>query len=318
MSTEHIEAALTLKQRMVLAALPYFRNELPGWGRLLRICGGFDDNCWINAPRRRLKGKWHGYEMDLDLKNWSERQTFFLGRFYDLPTQLLLMNILKEGDVFIDVGANIGMITLLASRLVGDAGQVIAFEPNPNAAARLSATIEENHISNVVLHLCALAAQDGEATLSVVTSHSGMGTIADIPKKLLPLVSAVHKVKIVRGADLLTERSRPPAVIKLDVEGYELQALQGLEPVLARHKPLVVTEVIPEFLDRAGDSLQKMLDFMNGLAFVPYELATTRYGVRRKLKLIACNTTDYDFQNSNILWCPESSIMVSRIEKLLP
>jgi hypothetical protein len=69
--------------------------------------------------RTWMRGKLHGYEMSLDLGNWSNRQTYFLGRFYDLPTQLVLLSCLRPDDIFVDIGANEGMISLLASRLVG-------------------------------------------------------------------------------------------------------------------------------------------------------------------------------------------------------
>lgn len=72
--------------QFTLLALPYARLELPGWGQLLKKVGVYRNELWEHTLTRTIRGKWHGYLMTLDLSNWSERQTYFLGRFYDLPT----------------------------------------------------------------------------------------------------------------------------------------------------------------------------------------------------------------------------------------
>ena len=91
-----------------------------------------------------MRGKLHGYKMELDLRDWSEQMTYFLGRHSDLPLQLAMMALLKPGDRFVDVGTNIGMITLLAARLVGPEGRVDAIEPNPACCARVRRSLTLN------------------------------------------------------------------------------------------------------------------------------------------------------------------------------
>jgi hypothetical protein len=63
-------------------ALPYARLELPGWGKVLRAAGVYRHDCWNGAPTRVIRGKFHGYRMTPSLESWSERQTYFLGRYY--------------------------------------------------------------------------------------------------------------------------------------------------------------------------------------------------------------------------------------------
>src|SRR5690242_13564500 len=113
-ATEMWKPALTL--------LPYSRLELPGWGKLLRLCGAMNRTGWEGAPVRTIRGKKHGYLMPLDLSNWSERLTYFLGRHHEIFTSLFLEAAVRPGETFIDVGGNIGMITLHAAALVGPAG----------------------------------------------------------------------------------------------------------------------------------------------------------------------------------------------------
>ena len=94
--------------------------------------GGYEREWfWRDNQTKSIKGKIHGYEMPLNLGRWPDRAVFFLGRWYDLGTQLLLQAVIEVGDVVVDVGANQGMFALLASKLVGATGGVICFEPNP-------------------------------------------------------------------------------------------------------------------------------------------------------------------------------------------
>ncbi|WP_041933171.1 hypothetical protein [Gloeothece verrucosa] len=70
--------------KLTFLALPYARLELPGWGKLLKkisVISYKDDEYWQNAHIKTIPGKLHGYLMNLDLSNWSERHTYFIGRF---------------------------------------------------------------------------------------------------------------------------------------------------------------------------------------------------------------------------------------------
>jgi len=73
---------------------------------------------WTDAPWATVRLKSSGFLVPLNLANWSERLTYFLGRYYDLKLQLLMRAILKRGDRVVDIGSNIGMITLHAAALV--------------------------------------------------------------------------------------------------------------------------------------------------------------------------------------------------------
>ena len=145
---------LTTYPQHLLLLLPITRLELPGWGRLCSAVGLFryDDDHWRTAPVKIIRGKLHGYRMRLRLSDWSDRMTFFLGRYYDLPTQLLMSICLRPGDRFIDIGANIGMISLLAARLVGPSGRVDSVEPNPKCIEIFREHIALNPIGNIHIH----------------------------------------------------------------------------------------------------------------------------------------------------------------------
>jgi FkbM family methyltransferase len=285
--------------RLPFLLLPYFRRELPGWGRLYRSAGGFRDELWSGAPTRSIRGKLHGYRMELDLANWSERMTFFLGRFYDLPTQLLLRELLRPGDVVADIGGNIGMITLLAARLVGPTGRVIAFEPNPDASRKLLAAVEANGLAQVVrLEPVAASDEQGEAELSVISKHTGLGTLARVDGDAGAHVSRRHRVRTERADDLLRDRG-PVALIKIDVEGFEVRALGGLRETLSRDRPVVAAEVSEEALARAGSSVSRLFELMAGLGYVPFGIGADHRAARLRLEPTA---PDDPKLTDNVAW----------------
>ena len=148
--------------------------------------------------------------------------TYFLGRYYDLPTQLLLSACLKPGDRFIDIGANVGMITLHAAVLVGPSGRIDCVEPNPGCCAAIRSHAEMNGITTIRIHLVALVDEEGEASLNVFHGHEGVGTLAPVPDSDWEAVTDTIRVRTVRGDDVLGFDPMPPKLIKIDVEGYEL------------------------------------------------------------------------------------------------
>lgn len=266
-------------------ALSYIRRELPAWGKVYRssLVRGTDGAHWSRAPICRVRGKLHGYEMEVDLSNWSERYTYFLGRYYDLPTQLLLLAYLKPGDRFVDVGANIGMITLLAARLVGPTGRVDAIEPNPLCAARIRRSLVENGVTWAHVHAVGLGDRSGLLELNVVDGHTGAGTFAHLDPREHN-VTARLPVRVVRG-DALLDPSRPIHCIKIDVEGYECHVLAGLENTIASNRPLVVTEAIALQLARCGRRLEHLFGLMRAHGYDGFVPTSRRRALRQRLAL---------------------------------
>ena len=307
--------------RLSRLALPYTRLELPGWGKVFdafRI-GESNDPIWRDAPTKTVRGKWHGYRMDLDLRNWSERHTYFLGRFYDLPTQALMTRVIRPGDRVIDVGANIGMLTLHAASLVGPGGRVDSFEPNPTCQERIEAHLARNAIGHVVLHRVALADRPGSLTLRIPADHTGMGTLADLSEEERSHFSVEVPVAVVVGDDVVEQVPRPVSFIKIDVEGFETQAIRGLSRTLGRFKPLVTTEVIASWLRRAGSSPGELADLMDGLGYRGYRLSIARDSFRRTLRLVPVPASGFEQDElSDVLWVHPEGPGTARLGDILP
>lgn len=151
-----------------------------------------------------------------------------------------MRRLLRPGGVFVDAGANIGATAVLARRLVGAEGRVIAVEMMPDTAARLRATLALNGYGDVELVEAALAAVAGRrVTAAVQPGHAGRATLA-----LAGLLDAPRTVAVTTRtlADIL---AATPCVdlLKLDLEGAELDALAGAEPVLGRIAAIAFEEL---------------------------------------------------------------------------
>jgi FkbM family methyltransferase len=141
---------------------------------------------------------------------------------HEFVEMAFLLHLLRRGDVFVDVGANIGSYTILASKVCG--ARTIAFEPDPGAGAQLRRNIALNGVgADVTVHEVALAAKSGEIPFSV-----GLDTMnhANPPEGTAVRLARASSLDEVHGLG-------EPLLIKLDVEGFEEEVLAGAMRVLA-------------------------------------------------------------------------------------
>lgn len=272
----------------VRAALvrPWIRAELPGWGYLyVRVAGGRDDIKWANTDRAVIIGKLHGYKMILDRANWSERLSFFLGRYYDLPSQLLLRLLTDAGDVVIDVGANNGMMMLTAAQAIGPTGVVICFEPNPRCITRIREHVALNRLTNVQVFPFALGDAEIGMQLSWPVGHTGTGYLsAQLASTDREQVEGCQ-VAVRVGDEVLASIQQVPRLMKIDVEGFEMCVLRGSEATIAKHRPIVMLELIENYLRRQGSSAAEVWGFLRELGYIGYSTGLKRGLLRHGISL---------------------------------
>ncbi|MBX7106110.1 MAG: FkbM family methyltransferase [Gemmataceae bacterium] len=215
----------------------------------------------------------------VDLAQNTARAHYYTGRYCDAPAQLLFQRLLRPGDTFVDVGAHYGIHSLLAARLVGPDGRVLAFEPSAANRALFQAHVTINHVGNVELFPVALSEEPGTLTLSsqevesvYCSLRSGIGPRSE-------------SVEVVRADSRITGwPTTGRVVIKVDTEGFEYRALRGFGTLLNRANLAVIVECTDEWLRQTGSSAVDLFHFMGGHGLMPYRY-DQHVGWRRTLTI---------------------------------
>jgi len=191
-----------------------------------------------------------------------EKLVFVFREHYE-PELIYLEKVLSSKAVFIDVGANLGIYTLVASRLVGQAGRVIAVEPSFQSFPVLQKNIVLNRLTNVLPLSVALAEKAGKTWLHH-GRDPGQNTLGNDPS-----CNGVGEAVFTETLDsVLLEASIDQVdVIKMDVEGAEELVLRGASRVLAFKRPVIIFEFHPEAAQRLGLSPNGAWKLLEGLNY---------------------------------------------------
>jgi FkbM family methyltransferase len=194
--------------------------------------------------RRLVKGRWvtipSGQGAGLRFHPGESNPAYALGT-NEMPVQEAFAQRLKPGDVFFDIGANVGFFTVIGARLVGANGFVYAFEPLPENVQRARANVEANAFSNVRILDAAVSDHSGMGEL-MVAGYVGGSALATAERP--PDVKGVLPVRLVTIDELVAQNEiRPPQVVKIDVEGAEIEVLFGMAHTLDTCRPVVVFEI---------------------------------------------------------------------------
>jgi FkbM family methyltransferase len=175
-----------------------------------------------------------GGEVLAPLHDYVGRAAFYCGDL-DPKISWVCKKLVNRSDTVCDIGANIGIVTLLLSRLVGKQGKVFAFEPNPACCDALRAAIDRSKMSNVTALPFALGATSEERTLSIPSDNAGAASLNEravrksdkktrVSVRTLDEVFAAHDIHSVQ-------------FMKLDVEGFESEVFRGGTGVLEKLRP---------------------------------------------------------------------------------
>jgi len=181
-----------------------------------------------------------------------------LGESHEPELTERIRGALRPGDVFVDVGANIGYYTLLASRMVGEGGLVMAFEPSHPNLACLARNVTLSECRNVLVLSEALSDHVGVHKLSLPWAiNSGVASLGNGPSANGPdCFAAGYTLTIARPLDDILPGlplCRPVRVIKVDAEGHEPEVIRGMEKLLRHHgQRYLACELSPENYDVAA------------------------------------------------------------------
>lgn len=209
----------------------------------------------------------------LDLHEYVQARIYCFD-YYERDSVAAFRAQVGPGDVVVDVGANIGQYSLLAARLVGSGGRVIAFEADPGIVDRLRRHVAINRLS-VDVTACALG--DANATRDFYPSawagNQGQGSLlpAEPARQRIRKREAL-RVKVCRLDDVMAQKGVFRIdFLKIDVEGYEMHVLRGAQHMLeAGRIGAIMVELSPTNLAQAGESPASIRDCLTAYGYRPF------------------------------------------------
>lgn len=163
----------------------------------------------------------------------------------------VLHKILSAGDTFVDIGANHGSFSIVASKLVGENGLIIAVEAQPRLTYAIEESLRLNACSPYKIFQTAVGEQDGEIEFLIPTDTSGSAGI--FPKHSARYHHRQIKVPLRKFDNLIDWRTFPgKVVIKVDIEGSEYAFLQGAKEMISKLQPILLLEINPNTISASG------------------------------------------------------------------
>lgn len=196
--------------------------------------------------------------------DWDLQELFYyrFGEMWYQNDLRILQPYLKEGITVVDVGANQGFFSLMASRLIGPKGAVLALEPSQSTFEKLLMVIEENRLSNVSALNTGCGEKAGEIELFTVTRSSGT---ASIRPSTQGASRPVGRITLKPLDQIVEEKNLEVDFLKIDTEGYEDEVLKGAIKILQQHRPVVFLELSSEYAISSKSAIEILLK--NGYEF---------------------------------------------------
>jgi FkbM family methyltransferase len=234
-------------------------------------CGSLANHRFLDAlagsPKHEAWADVEGGKLLVSLDDYVGRAAYYVGDL-DRKISALIDRYVKPGDTVLDIGANIGLLSLRMAKRVGPSGTVHAFEPNPAVAGRLEATLASNRISNVRVHKLALGAESSILRLEVPADNAGAASL----KRTKANLFHAYDVNVVPLDDLSLSNV---SFVKIDVEGFEEEVLKGFSRTLKKSPPktIVFEQTEPSgcfrLLRNAGYSLRGIAKTLHRLKLDP-------------------------------------------------
>jgi len=225
-------------------------------------------------------------------------RALYISGLYEPSTMIVLQRVLKPGATFIDIGANAGLFSMLASRWVGAEGRVYAFEPSEREYRRLLDHLALNRLTNVTAVRQAVADHQGPVQLRVATfpnaGHNTLGESFAYPTVQVERIEPVEAITLDRFAQI---HSLPRVdAIKMDIEGGERAALAGSRAILDRFRPVLLVEASKEAQAGFGAGATGVIELLQSAGYASY-----RIGHGAELRLIGPGE---DVPDANVVALP--------------
>ncbi len=240
----------------------YFAQEM-AIRRLINLAALYRTLRWRRLVRRltpdELRVNVQGLQLYLNPSDLGLSAELAVEGVHEPMLTTVLRSVLRRGWTVVDVGANLGYFALLAAKQVGPEGKVIALEPFPDSYRLLTRNIEVNKLANVLaLPLAAGERKEERAFYCYERANWNGFRIGDRPP--------IGQIRVtVRPLDDLLEREPRVDLIRMDVEGAELEVLRGAAETLKKHRPVLAMEVHARYLQES--EFKELIDRVEGLGY---------------------------------------------------
>jgi FkbM family methyltransferase len=246
----------------------------------------------------------NGVRFSIPLRGTTGLELFYEKEVWMTVIMRRLLPLTRE-QTFIDVGVNVGQ-TLLTLKSLSNGTEYTGFEPNPLCVEFVSGLIDRNKLNNVQIVPAALSDRDGIAIL-----YKDISQPADSSATLVEQFRETHDkiqviVPVVSAKNVTFLDAKTIGIVKIDVEGGELEVITALTSILERDKPFVICEILPVYTADnifRGERQQRLLDIMTKLRYQLFRIGAD--GTLSKLETIGIHDK---VEDSNYLFVPNEKV----------
>lgn len=228
----------------------------------------------VIAPHNMFKGvrktvNFYGLHLELAIDDWIQENIYLINE-YEKAELTYLKNSLQVGQTFIDIGANIGLFSLMAAKLVGAQGMVISFEPFEANYRAFCKNVVLNKLEQIQANKIAVTDYDGDIDLFYDTAEAnkGMATTLAVSEGESEKVPACKLDSYFASS----HEKREVHFIKLDIEGGEFPALKGMKNLLKQYKPILLIEMEDALIEQTDYTIEEMHQYLFELEYEKYYL----------------------------------------------
>lgn len=248
--------------RLVLYLKPEWRQH--GWKFLWYLRQWAHPPIHILGRPQYAVADYRGFKIKVHLGEMTGGNLYYGRPGLDEAELDFLENFLKPGSIVLDVGANIGVYTLVFARAVTSSGKIYSFEPVSKNLKIIRETLKFNNVSNVALMPIALSDKRGEAEI-FLNSQSGLSSFVETERGT---ICGKEKVKCETIDEFVKKENLPRLdFIKIDVEGFEGHVLKGGLNALKKFKPALFVELDPKNFKPQGFSQKEIVKWLLGLGY---------------------------------------------------
>ena len=262
----------TIRQRVVSSVVrtyPFYSGcgKVANHPWVIGLAGTSKEEAWASVP---------GGQVVAPLDDLMGRAAYYAGE-HDRKITWICRKLVRRGDTVLDIGANLGMVTVHMASLVGGGGVVHAFEPNPRLIGLLRRALDRNRLPQVKLHEFGLGPAESMLELRVPLSDTGEGSFVwkrDTEDCVSLRVQVRTLDEVAKEENILHV-----SLLKIDVEGFEASVFRGALQFLEKVRPeAILFELMEDISGRASDApvFRILLDFGYTFLSIPRSMVAMR------------------------------------------